>query len=65
MLVNYIKTKYKNLFLRQNPTAKTLIVNKISTIKFLKNLSFGVNFKQHKMYKINTHKTNGARKIRL
>ena len=34
------------------------------TLKFLKNLSFGINFKQHNLYKINTHKINGARKIR-
>ena len=40
------------------------IVNKIAMIKFLKYLSFGVKFKQHKMYKINTHKINGVRKIR-
>ena len=26
-------------------------MNKITTIKFLKNLSFGVNFKQYKMYR--------------
>ena len=43
--------------------AKTLMVNKIATVKFLKNLSFGVNIKKNKMYKVNTHKINGVRKI--
>ena len=38
-------------------------VNKIATIKFLKKLSFGVNFKKYKMDKINTLKINGGTKI--
>ena len=42
---------------------KTLIVNKIAAIKFLKNLRFVANFKQYKVYKINTHKINRVRII--
>ena len=38
--------------------AKILIVNKIAILKFLKNLSCGVNFKKYKMYKNNTYKIN-------
>ena len=36
--------------------AKTLIVNKIAKIKFLKNLLFEVNFIKYTIYKTNTHK---------
>ena len=54
----------KKYFFSDFLLAKTLIINKIATIKFFKNLSFGVNTKQYKTYKNNTHKINGVRKIR-
>ena len=58
-----LKSKKEKYFSSDFLPAKTLIINKIATIKFFKNLSFGVNFKKHKMYKINTQKINGVRKI--
>ena len=36
--------------------------DKIVTIKFFQNLSFGFNFKQYKMYKINTQKNKWCEK---
>ena len=54
----------KKYFFGDFVLVKALIVNKIAMINFLKDLSFKLNFKQNKMYKINTHKINSVRKIR-